>query len=133
MIIGLGTDIVRMSRIKSLSEKYGPKFLARILTKDEQNKYNSIEDNGQREAYLTKRFAAKEAFVKALGTGFDSNISFQDISVLNDKNGKPYYNVNDKLDKYVKKLFNLKKYLTHISISDDIEYASAVAIIEKVE
>lgn len=133
MIIGLGTDIVRTSRIKSLSEKYGLKFLDRILTQDEQAKYNSMEDSSQREAYLTKRFAAKEAFVKAIGTGFDGNISFQDISVLNDKNGKPYYNLNDKLDKYIKELFNLKKYLTHISISDDIKYASAVAIIEKIE
>lgn len=132
MIIGLGTDIVRVSRIEDLQRKYGAKFLSRILTAEEQERFHSLKEEGQKR-YLSKRFAAKEAFVKALGVGFNGEVSFQDISVVNDKNGKPHYNINDRLDKYIKKLFNIEKYTINVSISDDVEYANAIAIIEKID
>ena len=75
MIIGLGTDIVRVSRIENLQKKYGDKFLNRILTAEEQKKFHSLKLEEQKK-YLAKRFAAKEAFVKALGLGFNDEISF---------------------------------------------------------
>jgi holo-[acyl-carrier protein] synthase len=132
MIIGLGTDIVRVSRIENLQKKYGDKFLNRILTAEEQKKFHSLKLEEQKK-YLAKRFAAKEAFVKALGLGFNDEISFQDISVVNDKHGKPYYNITNKLDLYIKKLFKITRYSINISISDDTDYANAIAIIEKLD
>ncbi len=129
MIVGLGTDIVKISRIESLLQKYGNKFLNRILSIEERNKLVSLAPNMQQK-YLAKRFAAKEAFVKALGMGFNGEISFADISVVNDKQGKPYYNISSKLNKYIKNTLNVAEYSIKISISDDADYANAIAIIE---
>ncbi len=130
MILGLGTDIVRVSRIAHLQQQYNDKFKERLLTPAELSKLSSLkpEDTSK---YLAKRFAAKEALVKAIGVGFDGNISLQDISVLNNNLGKPYYDISEKLDKYIMQVFNTAQYRMHLSISDDIEYASAIAIIEK--
>ena len=132
MILGLGTDIVRTSRIASLQKQYKARFLNRILTQEERTKFDSLKPKEQTK-YITKRFAAKEALVKALGVGFNGNISFQDISVVNDKHGKPYYNPSPKLHEYILHLFSLKRYVIHLSISDDIGYANATAILEKIE
>lgn len=130
MILGLGTDIVRVSRIAHLQQEYNDKFKERLLTPAELSKFSSRnqEDSSK---YLAKRFAAKEALVKAMGVGFDGNISFQDISVLNNELGKPYYDISEKLNKYIMQIFNVAQFRMHLSISDDIEYASAIAIIEK--
>ena len=80
--------------------------------------------------YLAKRFAAKEALVKAIGTGFGAKISMRDITVKNDKMGKPYYDLTIEFDGTIKELFKIKKYSLHLSISDDKENAIANALIE---
>ena len=80
--------------------------------------------------YFSKRFAAKEAFSKALGTGFRANLNFKDVEVINDKMGKPYYVKNKKITKLVQKNFKIKKFECFLSISDEKKYSTAFAIIQ---
>jgi holo-[acyl-carrier protein] synthase len=131
MIVGIGTDIIQTARVKELCCKYGDKFLKRVLTLEEQAKCKSLKPE-EHAKYLTKRFAAKEAFVKALGTGFNNHASLHDVSIDNDSAGKPYYKLSDKLRDYLISRFNTNKYAIHLSISDTLEYANAIAIIETV-
>ena len=86
MVIGIGTDIVQIDRIAKVLERQGDKFTQRILTLTEQQEFARL-DNGV--AFLAKRFAAKEAVAKALGTGIGHGVSFQDITVINDNKGAP--------------------------------------------
>ncbi|MCH9753697.1 MAG: holo-ACP synthase [Alphaproteobacteria bacterium] len=131
MIIGIGTDLVKISRIEDLYKKFSVKLLERILSNIEQSKFREMNDiKGIR--YLAKRFAAKEAFVKSLGTGFNDKVSMNDISIDNDDKGKPYYDINKKLDQYIQNTLNVTKYSINLSITDDREYANAIAIIERV-
>ncbi len=81
-------------------------------------------------SFFSKRFAAKEAFAKALGTGFRNNLNFKDIEVINDKLGKPYYTKNKKITKIVQKKFNVKNFNCFLSISDEKDYSTAFAIIQ---
>ena len=126
MILGIGTDIVNIGRIEKLIQRFGERFLTRIFTQNEREaaSLKSI----QKTAYLAKRFAAKEAFSKALGTGFRHGLRFQQIEVVNDKNGKPMIQLYD----YAKKILDQKTdhYEIHLSLSDDIPYAQAFVVIE---
>ena len=81
--------------------------------------------------YYSKRFAAKEAFAKALGKGFRDNLNFKDIEIMNDKLGKPYYSKTKKIKQIIKKEFKVKNFNCFLSISDEKEYSTAFAIIEK--
>jgi holo-[acyl-carrier protein] synthase len=125
-IIGLGTDIVNINRIKKIYSKYGNHFLDKILTKSEKkikgqtSKLKNIET-------IAKRFAAKEAISKAIGYGFSKGIHFKNIEIYNDKNGKPYANVNGKAKKILSKIS--KKYNIFLSLSDDKPWAVATALI----
>jgi len=117
-IYGIGTDIVQKSRIEKLFENYGERFIKRILTPLECSVLNAHHDAV---SYLAKRFAAKEALAKALGTGLGQELSFIDLSILNDKNGKPYIEWVDPKHKHADKVF-------HISLSDEKKYAQAFVI-----
>jgi|TARA_B110000114_G_scaffold164869_1_gene184783 holo-[acyl-carrier protein] synthase len=125
-IIGTGVDIVENLRIKkSLSNK---EFIKRIFTtteillsKDAKDKIN----------YYSKRFAAKEAFAKSLGTGFRNNLNFKDISIINNKLGKPSFLITDKLKKIIKKLFKTSSFNFFLSISDEKKYSIAFVILQK--
>ena len=97
-IYGVGVDIIDNSRIKKLIKK--KIFLKRILSKYE---LKSIKTRKNKISFLAKRFSAKEAFVKSLGSGFRNNLCFNDISILNDKNGKPYFKFNQKVKNILKK------------------------------
>ena len=81
-------------------------------------------------AYFSKRFAAKEAFSKALGTGFRMNLNFKDIEVVNNKMGKPYYVKNKKITKIIQKKFKIKNFKCFLSISDEKNYSTAFSIIQ---
>ena len=81
-------------------------------------------------AFFSKRFAAKEAFSKALGTGFSSNLNFKDIEIINDKKGMPKYAENKKIIKIVQRKYKIKKFNSFLSISDEKDYSTAFAIIE---
>ena len=127
-ILGNGIDIVENYRFKKLFIKKKLNFKNKIFTINEitycEKKSNIIN-------CYSKRFAAKEAFVKALGTGFKKNINFKDIEVLNNYYGKPYLFINKKVINKIKSLFKVKKFDIFLSISDEKNYAIASVIISK--
>ena len=122
-IYGIGTDIVSVGRIKeSLKKK---KFLKRIFNKEEVAKCSKLINSNN---CYAKRFAAKEAFAKALGTGIAYGINFNEIKILNEKNGKPFI----KLIGNTKKIINdklKKKFKISLSLSDEKKYAVAFVTI----
>ncbi|WCR53210.1 MAG: Holo-[acyl-carrier-protein] synthase [Wolbachia endosymbiont of Ctenocephalides orientis wCori] len=121
MIQGIGTDIVHIPRILRILQKYKKKFLNRIYTKKEielSKKYNSQEMQAR---YFAKRFAAKEAFVKALGTGFSRGIRIKGIEIHNDIRGMPYITVSKNLIS--------ENSTIYLSISDERDYAIAFVVI----
>ena len=125
-IIGVGIDIVESFRVeKSLKNK---KFVKRIFSSKEillSKKYtNKI-------SYFSKRFAAKEAFVKSIGTGFRNKINFKDISVVNDSFGKLFFIINKKIKNIIFKKFSTNNYEFLLSISDEKKYSIAIAIFQK--
>lgn len=116
LISGIGVDIVELSRIEELSARQS-KFVDRILTHKEKDKYHTY--NGKRKTeYLAGRFAAKEAFSKAVGTGIGESLSFLDIEIQSDEKGQPM----------IIKPFSEGVFL---SISHSKEYAVAQVVIEK--
>jgi len=82
--------------------------------------------------FFSKRFVAKEAFAKALGTGFRNNLNFKDIEIINDKLGKPCYVKTKKITEIVKKKFKVKKFNCFLSISDEKKYSTAFTIIQSI-
>ena len=125
-IIGNGVDIVENKRIKNSLKIKG--FINRIFTQNEINKSKKLNNKIN---YFAKRFAAKEAFVKALGVGFRNNINFNDIDITNDKKGKPLINISNNIKKYLKKKFKLNKYKIFLSLSDEKKHSIAYVIINK--
>jgi len=125
-ILGIGVDIVENSRIsKSLKNKL---FINRIFSNAEILIANKIKD---KKGYFSKRFAAKEAFAKSIGTGFRKDLNFKDISIVNDKLGKPYFVITEKIKKIIKKLFNTNSFNFFLSISDEKKYSIAYVILQK--
>ena len=125
-IIGYGVDIVDNTRIKNaIKNKF---FVSRIFTVNEIKKSKNLNNKVN---YFAKRFAAKEAFVKALGEGFRNNINFSDIDVTNDKKVKPIINISTNIKKFLKKKFNLNKFKIFLSLSDEKKYSIAYVIINK--
>ena len=123
-LFGVGTDIIQVNRLKkSINKKL---FLLRIFSKEEiiKCKRNKINSN-----CFAKRFAAKEAFSKALGTGISKGISFNEIVVLNEKSGKPYIKLINKTKKIVERKLKKKKYKISLSIADEKDYAVAFVTI----
>ena len=124
-ILGIGVDIIENKRIKKSIKNY--KFKNRIYSLKELKQSSLSKDKSK---FFSKRFAAKEAFAKALGTGFRNNLNFKDIEVINDKKGKPYYNKTKKISKLVQKNFKVKNFNCFLSISDEKDYSTAFTIIE---
>ncbi len=125
-IIGNGVDIISNKRINNSIKLKG--FINRIFTKKEINQANKLKHKTN---FYAKRFAAKEAFVKAIGTGFRSNINFKDIEVKNSNNGKPYILISKKIKNFLKNQFKLKKYKIYLSLSDEKDYSIAFVVIDK--
>ena len=125
MIFGIGTDIVEVERIKNLSSI--SKFANKILSQNELNSFNSLNKD-QQIYFLSKQFAAKEAVSKALGTGIGHETSLKNIEILRDEKGKPFFNAINELYAY---LSNLGITKTHVSLSDESNYAIAMVILEK--
>ena len=125
-IIGVGVDIVDNTRIKkSIKNK---NFISRIFSKKEINQSKKIKDKTN---YYSKRFAAKESLSKAIGTGFRNNLNFKDITIVNDKYGKPHYELNNKVKKLIYSKFNVKKIKISLSLADEKKYSIAFSVIHK--
>ena len=126
IIIGIGVDIVDNIRIKkSIKNK---KFISRIFSKKEiyySKKFNNKVN------FFSKRFAAKESLAKAIGTGFRSNLNFNDITIVNDKYGKPSYELNSKVKKLIYSKFKVKKIKISLSLADEKKYSIAFSVIHK--
>lgn len=125
MIIGIGSDIVALHRIKKLLTSRKEIFLKKILTKKEQ----SFLQHNRLDGYVANRFAAKEAFSKALGTGIGEHVSFQDLEITKTTEGKPFFVLSDKLKNYIEEKFG-NKINIQLSMSNEAEYAHAIVIIE---
>ena len=125
-IIGNGVDIIKNSRINSSLKIKG--FLNRIFTEKEIQQGKKLKNKIN---FYAKRFAAKEAFVKAIGTGFRSDINFIDIEIKNYKNGKPYISLSKKLNNFLQKKFKIQKYKVFLSLSDEKDYSIAFVVIDK--
>ena len=125
-IFGIGTDIVNVKRMEKSLRRNGDAFKKRIFSK---NEIIYCERKKNPSTFYAKRFAAKEAFSKALGTGIKGNIIFKNIEVLNDKNGKPSIQLKGSVNDYLKKKIKNKKYNIYLSLSDDKPWAQATVII----
>ncbi len=126
-ILGVGVDIIQNNRIKNSIKNH--KFRDRIYSINELKLSTSSKN---KIGYFSKRFAAKEAFAKALGTGFRNDLNFKDIEIMNDKFGKPYYSKTKKITKIIKKKFKVKNFNCFLSISDEKEYSTAFTIIQSI-
>ena len=125
-ILGIGVDIVDNSRIdRSLKNN---SFIKRVFSKSEILSAKKIKD---KKSYYSKRFAAKEAFSKSIGTGFRDNLNFKDISIVNNKLGKPSFVITEKIKKIIKKHFKTSSFNFFLSISDENKYSIAYVILQK--
>ncbi|MFI4955899.1 MAG: holo-ACP synthase [Gammaproteobacteria bacterium] len=124
MILGLGTDLVDIRRIAQCYERFGTRFVSRILSPGEQSAFaNRMHDP---EIYLASRFAAKEAVAKALGQGFRGGLSMRDLIILTNELGQPYV----EYEGIALNLIQQKKVTsTHLSISHERHYAMAVVVL----
>ena len=127
-IFGIGVDIVDNNRFKKLYKK--KQFVGRICS---QKELDALKNKKNKILFLSKRFSAKEAFVKSLGSGFRDNLCFTDISILNDKKGKPYFLFNQKLKKILKKKYNLNNFKAHLSLSDEKKHSISYVILQKLK
>lgn len=125
MIYGIGTDIVEVSRIEESLARFGDAFAQRILTEQE---WLSFQQSKTQARFLAKRFAAKEAFAKALGTGLREPATFQNIGVAHDDLGKPVLDLAQALQTFLDKKGIVQQ---HLSISDEKALAAAFVVLEK--
>ena len=124
MIYGIGTDIVSIERVQNILNKNRDGFINRVLTDHEKALFANKADSA---AFCAKRFAAKEAFSKALGTGIGRVVSFQDLTVRSNEHGKPYFMPSEKLRLYLQAK-GIKH--GHLSISDETQNALAFVVLE---
>ena len=123
MIKGVGTDLIKIARIEQALEKHGDRFASRILTPDEIKLFNAAP-NGTR--YLAKRFALKEAIVKALGTGIAKGVGWQNINISNNEAGQPFAELNGMAQTVME---SLGATCLNISLSDEQDYVLAFAVL----
>ncbi|HEY9198744.1 MAG TPA: holo-ACP synthase [Gammaproteobacteria bacterium] len=123
MIVGIGTDIVRIARFEAMLERHGPRVAERILSADELVEFAA----GARPArFLAKRFAVKEAVAKAFGTGFRDGLSLRHIGVHHDALGKPSLRFYARAEELCAQLAVAG---SHVSIADEHDYAVAFVIL----
>lgn len=122
-VIGIGTDIVDIRRIANMAENAQLRLAKRVLTENELQRYLSIK---QPEHFLAKRWAGKEAAAKALGTGIAAGVSFQHFEIISQASGQPTLVISDKALAVAK---NLGATSWHISLSDEVKYATAFVVL----
>ncbi|NLD67928.1 MAG: holo-ACP synthase [Limnobacter sp.] len=132
MIYGIGTDVVQVDRIVDLLARYGDRFARRVLGPDELAEFQRRRSRGGHgpaysARYLAKRFAAKEAYSKALGLGLRGPMTLLSLQVLNDRRGQPVARPRKALADYVRE----RGLVAHVSLSDEVDSAVAFVIIEQ--
>lgn len=132
MIYGIGTDIVMVERIRDLLGRYGERFARRVLGPEELDEYRrrlarGAHGGGYAARYLAKRFAAKEAFSKALGLGLRGPMTLLSLQVLNDRRGKPVPVARKALEPYLRE----RGLVAHVSVSDEQDSVVAFVVIEQ--
>jgi holo-[acyl-carrier protein] synthase len=137
MISGIGIDLISNDRIKKILKKFDNNFKEKIFSKNElidfENRSKDQKKLSQNAInFLAKRFASKEAFSKALGTGIGRGINFNDIEIYNDNFGKPFIRILNNKEAKIKEILNCKEYIIHLTISDEKSISGAMVIIEKV-
>jgi holo-[acyl-carrier protein] synthase len=124
-ILGIGVDIIQNSRIKRLIIKKS--FINRSFGKQEIELSKKVKNKVN---YFAKRFAAKEALAKSIGTGIRNNLNFKDIEILNDDIGKPFYFKSKKINNIICKKFKINKFDLFLSLSDEKDYSVAFTILQ---
>ena len=124
MIHGIGTDLVQLRRMREALERHGERFALRILAASEVEAWRAHRDPAR---FLAKRFAAKEAFAKAFGTGVRPPVLLPAIAVGHDELGKPVFHFHGQLAEIVEN----RRLTVHLSISDEAEYAVAYVLLEQ--
>ena len=125
MIYGIGVDVLEPQRVARLLEKYGERFARRVLTREEWPAYQRTV---RPVLFLANRFAAKEAFSKAMGTGFRYPVTLGQISIIPDRLGKPHLKFQPDLDRLMQGQGIVGQ---HVTISDETSVACAVVVLEK--
>jgi len=125
-ILGIGTDIVNIKRISKVIKTSNSHFKKKVFSKGE---IEYCEKKKNPSSYFAKRFAAKEALSKALGTGIRKGIDFKNIEVFNNSSGKPMIKLKGSTLSYLKKKLKNRKYSIYLSLSDDKPWAQATVII----
>jgi holo-[acyl-carrier protein] synthase len=127
MILGIGNDVIDIRRVEQSLERFGERFIERIFTDIERKK---SDGRAQRAASYAKRFAAKEACSKALGTGFRRGVYWRDMGVVNEKSGRPTMVLTGGALKQLERMTPAgHKAVIHLTITDDFPYAHAFVII----
>jgi len=124
LIVGIGTDVVSIERIAGVLERHGERFVNRVLTPDERVRFNRTKAKA---SHLAKRWAAKEAFSKAIGTGIHYPFTWQSITVGRDAKGKPLVIPNNEMKAHLEALGVTR---AHVSLTDDAGVAVAFVVLE---
>jgi holo-[acyl-carrier protein] synthase len=124
-LIAVGTDILRVARIDEVLARVGNRFVQRILTPQEQEEYHASKQPGR---FLAKRFAAKEAIAKSLGTGIGKGVSWQDIQIGHDVHGAPQVRLSGGARRVADERGGVR---VELSVADEMDYVVAFAVLAK--
>ena len=124
MIVGIGTDVVSIARIQGVLDRHGERFVNRVLTPEERTRFDKTKAKA---SHLAKRWAAKEAFSKAIGTGIHAPFTWQSISVGRDPKGKPLVIPSAAMAVHLKEMGVVS---SHVSLTDDAGVAIAFVVLE---
>jgi len=124
VIVGIGTDLVEIVRVERALERHGDRFARKILVAQEYERFTAHRKPA---AYLAKRFAAKEAFSKAMGTGIRAPVNWQNLGVVNHSSGRPYFELSDALAELVRRR-GIRS--VHVSLTDERGMAAAFVVLE---
>lgn len=125
MIVGIGTDIVRIARIEAMLDRYGLRLAERILSADELQEFSTVARPAR---FLAKRFAVKEAVAKAFGTGFRDGLSLRHIGLRHDDLGRPVLTYTERAEEI---RVQLQVTVSHVSVADEQDYAIAFVTLQR--
>ncbi|MCX7945493.1 MAG: holo-ACP synthase [Hydrogenophilus sp.] len=129
VVVGVGVDLVEVARVKAILERFGERFAERVLSVEEQEEWQERRELGGEEAarWLAKRFAAKEAFAKAWGSGLGREVGLHDVWVRHGAGGRPLLSLSLRLQRRLRRAGVGR---VHVSLSDERAYAVAIVVLE---